>query len=316
MREWFKLGLTAQKHRLTEAKAMGINAVSMSERRLSDTEWLVVTDLSQAEYDYNTMLVQICLAAGIALSEVLFLWASPPCNSISPCGTVNDLRGSGYRIYSDPTWPPRDDGSKYAKIAQNHDFMTSRVTRAMIHAHTEHGVHIAAENPRGGMERQWFMNAPAWKAITEKQVVDYCAFRHPYKKPENIWVSEFGWSPTGITGDGRCGDKCESGSFRTDTGRFRHDKVLSGATGTGPTGSGIEQQKNAVPPMLLDEILSAVKSQRTDSKRTWVIDLFAGYGSLRAVAKAQGLNYLAVDMRDLMSAAKKAAKRPTATGKE
>ena len=234
MREWFKLGLTAQKHRLTEAKAIGINAVSMSERRLSDTEWLVVTDLSQAEYDYNTMLVQICLAAGIALSEVLFLWASPPCNSISPCGTVNDLRGSGYRIYSDPTWPPRTDGSKYAKIAQNHDFMTSRVTRAMIHAHTEHGVHIAAENPRGGMERQWFMNAPAWKAITEKQIVDYCAFRHPYKKPENIWVSEFGWSPTGITGDGRCGDKCESGSFRTDTGRYRHDKVLSGATGTGP----------------------------------------------------------------------------------
>ena len=45
---------------------------------------------------------------------------------------------------------------------------------------------------------------------------------------------------------------------------------------------------------------------------TWVIDLFAGYGSLRAVAKAQGLNYLAVDMRDLVSAAKK----PTATGKE
>ena len=162
------------------------------------------------------------------------------------------------------------------------------------------------------MERQWFMNAPAWKAITEKQVVDYCAFKHPYKKPENIWVSEFGWDPTGITGNGRCGDKCESGSVRADTGRFRHDKVLSGATGTGPTGSGIEQQKNAVPPMLLDEILSAVKSQRTDSKRTWVIDLFAGYGSLRAVAKAQGLNYLAVDMRDLMSAMKGAV----ATGKE
>ena len=51
----------------------------------------------------------------------------------------------------------------------------------MIHAHVEHGVHIAAEKPRGGTERQWFMNAPAWKAITEKQVVDYCVFRHPYK---------------------------------------------------------------------------------------------------------------------------------------
>jgi hypothetical protein len=64
--------------------------------------------------------------------------------------------------------------------------------------------------------------------------------------------------------------------------------------------------------MLLDEILSAIKSQRIDSNRTWVIDLFAGYGSLRAVAKAHGLNYLAVDMRDLMSAARK----PAATGKE
>ena len=63
--------MTAQKHRLAEARTIGINAVSMSERRLSDTEWLVVTDLSQAEYDYNTMLVQICLAAGIALTVPL-----------------------------------------------------------------------------------------------------------------------------------------------------------------------------------------------------------------------------------------------------
>ena len=148
------------------------------------------------------------------------------------------------------------------------------------------------------------MNAPARKAITKKQIVDYCAFRHPYKKPENIWVSEFCWSPTGITGDGRCGAKCESGSFRADTGRFRNDKVLS--VQQAPV---LEQQKNAIPPMLLDEILSAVETQRTNSKRTWFIDLFAGYGSMRAVAKAQGLNCLAVDMRDLMSA----TKRPTAT---
>ena len=133
-----------------------------------------------------------------------------------------------------------------------------------------------------------------------------------FSVPENTWVSEFGWNPTGITGDGRCGHKCESGSFRTDTGRYRHDKVLSGATSTGHTCSGIEQQKDAVPPMLLDEILSAVESQRTDSKRTWIVDLFAGYGSLRAVGKAQGLNYLAIDMRDLMSATKESA----ATGKE
>ena len=104
----------------------------MSSRRVSETEWVVVTDLSQAEYEYSTMHTRICIAADITLAEVLFLWAPPPCNSIPSCGTVNVLRGSGYKIYSDPAWPPRNDGSKYATIAQNHDFMTSRVTRAIV----------------------------------------------------------------------------------------------------------------------------------------------------------------------------------------
>ena len=106
-------------------------------------------------------------------------------------------------------------------------------------------------------------------------------------------------------------DNCESGSVQADTGRYRHHKVLSGAAGTCPTGTGIEQQKNAIPPMLLEEILAAVKSQHTDSKRTWAIDFFAGYGSLREVAKTMGLNYFAVDIRDLMS-----VKKPAASGKE
>ena len=61
MREWFKLSLTAQKERLTEAKSIGIHAVSMSSRQLSETEWVVVTDLSQAEYQYSKMLTQIDL---------------------------------------------------------------------------------------------------------------------------------------------------------------------------------------------------------------------------------------------------------------
>ena len=302
MREWFQLGLTEQKERLTQARAIGIHAIKITDHKLSDTEWLVVTDLSQAEYDYRTMLTEICARAGIAPSQILFVWASPPCNTISPCGTVNDQRGSGYRIYTQPHWPPRTDGSKYAQLAQKHDGMTSKIVQALTHCIHAHGIHTAVENPRGGMERQHFMNSPSWQAATEKQIVDYCAYRHPYKKPENIWVSEFGWEPTGITGDGRCGNKCESGTVRTDTNKYRHHEVLSGAAGTGPKGKGIEQQKNSVPDMLLTELLTAVLAQRTDEHRTWVIDLFAGYGSMRAAAKKKGLNYLAVDFRDLLSA--------------
>ena len=83
----------------------------------------------------------------------------------SPGDTINRLRGSRYRIYTDSTWLPRNDGSKYAKIAPNRDFMTSRVTGAMTHVHIERGVHTTTENPRGGGD----VNAPAWKDITEKR---------------------------------------------------------------------------------------------------------------------------------------------------
>ena len=86
---------------------------------------------------------------------------------------------------------------------------------------------MALENLRGGMERLLFVNAPRWRTLTEKHVVDYCAWGHPYKKPENLWVSDFGWTSTGTTGNGRCNSNCDSGSIRADAGRHIHFKVLS-----------------------------------------------------------------------------------------
>ena len=149
--------------------------------------------------------------------------------------------------------------------------------------------------------------------MTEKHVIDYCAFRHPLMKTENIWVSEFGWQPTGITGDGRCHGKCASGSVHDATGRYKHNLVLSGPTGTGPSGKDVAQQKNAVPLELLTEILTAALKNNTDPDRVCVVDLFAGYGSMRAATKRKGLNYLAVDRKDFISASK--LHKATTTGK-
>ena len=98
------------------------------------------------------------------------------------------------------------------------------------------------------------------------------------------------------------------------TGRYRHDLVLSGPTGTGPSGKNVAQQKNAVPLELLTEILTAAVKNNTDPDRVWVVDLFAGYGSMRAAAKQKGLNYLAVDWRDFISGSK--LHKAAATGKE
>jgi hypothetical protein len=71
-----------------------------------------------------------------------------------------------------------------------------------------------------------------------------------------------------------------------------------------------------VPVELLTEILTAALKNNTDPDRVWVVDLFVGYGSMRAlvVAKQKGLNYLAVDWRDLISGSK--LHKATATGKD
>jgi predicted RNA methylase len=56
-------------------------------------------------------------------------------------------------------------------------------------------------------------------------------------------------------------------------------------------------RKNAVPDLLLREILSQV--EETQPKKRVVIDLCAGYQSLRGQAESMGYDYVAVDLKDL-----------------
>ena len=51
---------------------------------------------------------------------------------------------------------------------------------------------------------------------------------------------------------------------------------------------------------LLKEILTAAMEHNTDPQRVYVLDLFVGYGSMRAAAKELGLSYMGVDEKDLM----------------
>ena len=64
----------------------------------------------------------------------------------------------------------------------------------------------------------------------------------------------------------------------------------------------------------MTEILTTALKNNTDPDRVWVVDLFVGYGSMRATTKQKGLNYLAVDWRDFVSSSK--LHKATATGKE
>ena len=115
---------------------------------------------------------------------------------------MNQERGYHHRDYSRPHGPPRDDDCKYAKEARKHDGMTSKVVNAVSHSIAHRGTQATLENPKHGMQRLLLMNEPGWKALTEMHTVGYCAWDHPYTKPENIRVSEFGWKLKGTTGDG------------------------------------------------------------------------------------------------------------------
>ena len=95
------------------------------------------------------MLRKICSSVGLKPEQVLLLWDSPPCETISPAGAVNQERGSAYRIYSIPHWPARTDDSKYGVKAREHDAMSEKVIQAMTYSATHEGVQVAAEIREG-----------------------------------------------------------------------------------------------------------------------------------------------------------------------
>jgi hypothetical protein len=265
-------------------------------RKLSDTETLVIMDLSTTE----SMIATICELLKIDMRNVLFIWASPPCNTYSKMGTVNVSRGCHYRQHNDPEWPPRQDNSKYSQQAVRDDRMNINLTRSLLTCRREHGVHFAIENPSGGLSRRPFMISDEMVNSTRLRGINYCAYGHRFMKPTDIWTSNMHWKPVGTTGNGKCGSRCTSGAINSATGVFKHKNVLGGDFERGPKGRGIVMQKSAVPQLLLQEILASVAFSNNDANRKIVIDLFAGQGSLRNVVMEQGLEYIGVDIRDFM----------------
>ena len=243
--------------------------------------------------------MDVCRKLHIDPNDVLLVWASPPCDTYSKLGPVNEGRGHHTRDFSDPSWPPRNDDSKHAKRAAAADKMTENLTHSLMHAADEYDIRFAVENPTNGVVRRPFMQSPEWLEHTQCMTVDYCAYGHTVKKPTNIWISEFAWVPVGNTGNGRCQRLCGAGEINELTGGYQHKAVLAGRGDRPIATSNVRQSKCAVPKQLLKEILLAA-STADRSHRKIVIDLFAGYGSMKQVAEEQGLTYIAVDVRDFM----------------
>jgi hypothetical protein len=257
----------------------------------------VVADLSKLSP--ANMIKLICEIAGVDPEDVALVWCSPPCTTYSRMNRVNSGRitetapcGCGYRNFDTDHHDPccGNESCKYSSLAREHDNLITRVIQALMSDH-ERGIEyeIAMENPMGSLRHRIdTLSNSSWKSLVKRKTIDYCAYDHEYQKRTDIFTTLDTWLPKGTTGSGMCEQKCGHGSVQL---KYAHFQNMYNVTGPGKGA-----RKNAVPSMLLTEILEQVKE--TQPNKTVVIDLFSGYQSMRSPAESMGYDYIAVDLKD------------------
>ena len=238
-------------------------------------------DLSSAKTP-RQMLQEICEKAGVKQEDVAFAWASPPCNTVSAANGANVSRGWHHR---EKNKRPRQ-GQAGAQ-ARKDDKVIQKVKSIL-----ELIGKFVMENPSGGLEQMWYMMD--WK--NKKTVVDLCAFVWPFRKCTNLWMGNVAYEPKGTTGDGRCGAKCGQGSVNRETGLFGHYMALSCDAKKAIRGPGATSKRCMMPQVMLMEVMEQVRQEVGESKKA-VLDICAGFQSLKEAAMQKGFDYVAVDIK-------------------
>ena len=125
---------------------------------------------------------------------------------------------------------------------------------------------------------------------------DCCAYDYVLKcqKPMMFATSMVDYEPMGLTGNGRC-NQGECGFLLPDG---THEGKLGREPKDGPRGPGATRLKNSLPEMWLEEVLLHALDQARIEGRTAdvVVDVCAGWQSLRPVCARLGLRYVALDI--------------------
>ena len=137
----------------------------------------------------------------------------------------------------------------------------------------------------------WYMLD--WES--KKNVLELCAFIWPFKKTTNLWTQGIPWTHKGITGDGRCNEACGQGSFNPLTKRFQHFMALAVDPQRGPRGQQSTGMTCGILSLLIREVLLAMAEKQQLGGKV-VLDLCAGFQSMREAVLATGATYVAVDV--------------------
>ena len=230
------------------------------------------------------LLDSICKMAGVRQEDIVLAWASPLCETFSRANASNVSRGHHYRI-AGQQWAPVE-GQK-GEVARQHDRLVLRVKEVLKMIGT-----FIMENPAGGLEKMWYMLD--WES--KKKVVELCAFIWPFRKTTNLWTQGIPWTPKGVTGNGRCNETCGQGSINPLTKRFKHFMALAVDPQRGPRGQQSTRMTCGIPSLLIREVLLAMAEKQQLGGKV-VLDLCAGFQSIREEVLAAGATYVAVDIK-------------------
>ena len=261
----------------------------------------------------ETLIENIMREAGYDMEQLLHVNIAIPCETFSQTGHTNKNRkvrdpiatgsnhGSNYRKSDEFRSPccPMGSTCKYAEKAREHDKIAQEMKRVaeLLHKNETGKVTWAIENPVGDLHRRDYMRQSEWRCPVARSQAHMCAFQHPAKTPKHIWTNMLELKFRGTTGNGLCNNgECGQG-YMSDKNRWSHHRKIGRNPNDGPRGKGAKKMKNHIPEEFNREILIHALKTNNDPYRNVVIDVFAGWQSLKPVCEELGLHYIAVDIK-------------------
>ena len=287
--EWEMTTAQQKGRKRKRAKEMGV-AMQVESREMVALQQDILQLVMQSEK--GTVIQQVCDKLGIDINEVLFVWASPPCETYTRLDVTNASRGNEHRDHSGLEKEPRSIESCHSeadfekrKKAIDHDRMLCGLIAGFIKDNRlSHCYSFAVENPQGMLAERPFMQTDEWCRLVHRQMVHYCNYGGRFWKPTHIWTSLRGWLAGGKSGTGQCCQECQVGRWKLvdkairKTGiQYVHDNHIGGSSEKmSKTSKGEKNQKCQrweVPHDLLTEIMAQARKEGSGSKK-YVINLF------------------------------------------